>query len=187
MKIVGLTAPRGAGKDTAALTFGELGYRCIAFAEPIKHAVEDMFSLDAEVWTDRQLKESTLHDSGLVPGLHCSPRYLAQTLGTEWGRDLIAPDVWVRAVESKIKAEARLYGAQKFVVTDVRFSNEAEWIRSLAGRVVEIDRPGYNWNPEHASEVGPADELVDHTLLNTGSLADLRVAAMDVESRLWSG
>lgn len=187
MKVVGLTAPRGAGKDTAGLTFSELGYVQIAFADPIKRAVEAMFDLCPEVWDDRQLKEQTLHQSGLIPGFHFSPRYLAQTIGTEWGREIITPDIWVRAVERKLHVQARQHGVQKFVITDVRFSNEAEWIRSLAGRVVEIERPGYAWNADHASEAGPDDQLIDHTLPNAGTLTELRHATMAVEDRLWSG
>lgn len=187
MKIVALTAPKGAGKDTAGAALVELGYRPIAFAEPIKRAIEAMFDLPAEIWDRRDWKEATLDDSGFMPGLAVSPRFLAQTIGTEWGRESIDPNVWVKAVERKIENEARQYGTDKFVVTDVRFANEAVWTRSMGGYVVEIVRPGHEWNADHTSEAGPADELIDARVHNDGTISELHDMMYEVEGDLWSG
>lgn len=182
MKIVALTAPKGAGKDTAGAALVELGYRPIAFAEPIKRAIEAMFDLDPDVWVDRDRKEAEV-----VPGLPATARWLAQSLGTEWGREIIDPNIWVKAVERKIENEARQYGTDKFVVTDVRFANEAVWTRSMGGYVVEIVRPGHEWNADHASEAGPADELIDARVHNDGTISELHDMMYEVEGDLWSG
>jgi hypothetical protein len=49
-----------------------------------------------------------------------------QTLGTEWGRNLIADDLWV-------KSAIRRAGDLRTVITDVRFPNEMEAVVAAGG------------------------------------------------------
>lgn len=172
MKLIALTAPKGTGKDTVGSIMTDMyGMERIAFADPIKRAIEAMFDLDPTIWDDRELKEQTLHESGLLPGLHASPRYMAETIGTEWGRDIIGPDVWVKAVERRVENRMREAPADLngFVVTDLRFDNETIWTRSMGGRVVEICREGYEWDPYHPSNAGPTAELIDDSIENSNT------------------
>src|SRR4051794_29167915 len=69
-----------------------------------------------------------------------TPRHVMQTLGTDWARDMIAPEFWSRAWTSSAKA-ALARGAPGIVVEDCRFPNEAEAIRALGGRIIRILRP----------------------------------------------
>ncbi len=66
-------------------------------------------------------------------------RYIQQTLGTEWGRNVIHRDVWV----SLGMAKARRYTEQgvNVVFDDVRFQNEMQSIVLAGGLDVRIDRP----------------------------------------------
>lgn len=184
MKIIALTGPKGSGKDEAGAALMKAGYRPMAFAEPIKEAIETMFSLDPRIWHDRDLKEKTLDETGILPGLDVSPRLMAQTLGTEWGRELIDPDIWVKAVEARIQYEANEVGVNKFVITDLRFDNEIEWVQSMGGRVVEVIRPEHNWSTDHASEAGPDPELIDGAILNNASIEILHQRTLDLEDTL---
>ena len=63
-----------------------------------------------------------------------------QTLGAEWGRDLIASDLWTMAWRQAAKA-ALANGAPGIVAEDCRYENEAVAIRALGGVVVRILRP----------------------------------------------
>ena len=63
-----------------------------------------------------------------------------QTLGAEWGRDLIAPDLLTMAWRQAAKA-ALASGAPGIVAEDCRYENEAVAIRALGGVVVRIIRP----------------------------------------------
>jgi hypothetical protein len=55
------------------------------------------------------------------------------------------------------------------VIADVRFPNEAEWIRAQGGEVWRIVREPATQAAAHASEQGIPPELIDRTIDNTGT------------------
>ncbi len=88
-------------------------------------------------------------------------RRLLQDLGVG-ARRVLGPDVWVRALERRLPLEQRPHTfdrTDRFVVTDVRFCNEADWVREMGGEVwlvVRVDqeqRPYEAIDPNHESEV----------------------------------
>ena len=97
-----------------------------------------------------------------------TPRYLAQTLGTEWGRS-IHPDLWVYLLMRDILE----MDAPVAIITDCRFPNEVEAVRKAGGVVWWVERDGIAPVRAHASEnaIGPQD--CDRTILNLGTLDDL--------------
>jgi len=113
--------------------------------------------------TDGDLKEEP------IDGLGVSPRYLMQTLGTEWGRDTIHPDLWLRAAERHLEI---INGP--VVVPDIRMGNEAAWIRQQDGFVWHVRRPGVS-TPEggHKTEQRLQVEPGDHLTVNAGNLGHL--------------
>lgn len=160
---VGLTGPAGCGKDTAAIGLcASLGYERFAFADPIKDALAAMTGIDRSELDDRDRKEHP------IEGLGVSPRRLAQTLGTEWGRDVVDQEWWLKLMAFRSR-EAPLV-----VIPDVRFDNEAGWIRQRGGIVVQLSRPSIQAVEQHASEAGVSRELIDLHLSNSGSVVDLR-------------
>ena len=64
-------------------------------------------------------------------------------------------------------------GADICVITDLRFENEAQRVHDLGGTVIEIDRKAVEIGDGHASEIRLPDEMIDLTIDNNGSLADL--------------
>jgi hypothetical protein len=87
-------------------------------------------------------------------------------LGTEWGRDLIHPDIWVIAARAQIER----YGDADIVFDDVRFENEASMIRELGGLIIHVDRLGNDDNDRHRSEDGIYDQTADRFIDNDGDL-----------------
>lgn len=71
--------------------------------------------------------------------------------------------------------EARYPDADVVCVTDVRYPNEAQRVRDLGGVVWEVIRPGLE-SDGHGSETPLPRDLVDVTINNDGSLADLERA-----------
>ena len=85
-----------------------------------------------------------------------TPRLLLQLLGTECGRQIIHPNIWVNALMSEYngvicsKKESNdfvLAGEEKiyvkypnWIITDVRFSNEAKAIKDRGGILIRIER-----------------------------------------------
>jgi hypothetical protein len=111
----------------------------------------------------------------VMPEWGFSVRHFLQVFGTECIRDNFGADFWVKKMRSAI---TRLSGELAFpvVITDCRFENEAEMIRSLGGGVIEIRRPGLRAS-DHASDAGIRADAV---IINGGTLRDLADAIADL-------
>lgn len=150
MKLIGLTGPAGCGKTTIAnYMHEEHGFYHLAFATPIKEALTAMLGISVDRLDDHRYK-----DLPLVPAIGKSPRELMQTLGTEWGRNMINPDLWGVLLQSKINFNSQIAPNQPIVISDVRFENEADRIRNQGGKIWHITRPNnpHNIGKTHASE-----------------------------------
>lgn len=165
-RLVGIAGLAGSGKDTAAdYLRTRYGFEKYSLAEPIKAALNAMFGWTSEMWEDREWKERPAHEA-------CgrSPRFLSQTLGTEWGRQVVDGEVWVARAHSRWMAlhdgvDATFGPLPRLVIPDVRFQNEARWIREQGGVVVEVVRHGTP-QQDHASEAGIPDRLIDYRVSN---------------------
>lgn len=168
--LIGLTGAAGAGKDTVASLIA--GAHVTAFAEPLYQCVSTITGIAVNLLRDREIKEQT------IPWLGKSPRQLLQTLGTEWGRNTVCQDIWVRSLLERVSP--LLAAGRIVVVTDVRFDNEAVAVAAAGGEVWRIVRPGWcclsGESAAHASEAGVSDHLVARTLVNDGTLDALRRA-----------
>ena len=177
-RIIGLTGLAGSGKDTVRdMLQSDHGFVGLAFADPIRHMLGALFNITgiSTHWMhERDLKEQP------IPGLDVSYRHMAQTLGTEWGRQL-HPDFWLRGAAEHIAAQRRL-GATQFVISDVRFVNEAQWLHEMGGEVWRIERPGIEPVRDHESERQVLQIKADRVLDNSGSIEDLWKLVNDV---LW--
>lgn len=173
MKLIGIHGKAGSGKDTIGeyLT-AHHSFLKFSFAAPLKAMIDTAFGpID---WDDRVTKEQPL------PLLGKSPRQLAQTLGTEWGRNCIHPDVWVILAECQVKdIETASWpqdaDVQGIVYTDLRFENEATWIRNRGGEVWHLRRDTAGVI-DHPSENGIAFRENDRVILNRGTISELYAA-----------
>ena len=93
-----------------------------------------------------------------------TPRYIMQTLGTEWGRNLIDPDIWPKVLMAHAESS-------KLIIPDVRFENEARMVRSRGFLIHIKGRGGVDGN--HASEGGIKPLRHEQVISNKGTLADL--------------
>ncbi len=172
MIIIGFTGPAGCGKDTAAMALvRQLGFTRMSFAAPIKEALNAMFGWDPGMWLDREWKERYLD------GFRESPRTLAQTLGTEWARAL-DPDFWVKVMDHRI--DLGPVKLERVVISDVRFPNEATWIRSHGGHVINASRDLDTVVAEHSSEAGLSWDLIDFQLANSGGVKQLEKETVEL-------
>jgi hypothetical protein len=160
--VIALCGRAGAGKSFAAEALALYGYRTVKFAGPLKGMLRALGLTEAEIEGDR--KEAPC---ALLGGK--SPRQAMQTLGTEWGRGLIDPELWTRAWS--LEVEKRLALGQKVVVDDCRFENELAVVQQF-GRAIRIRRPGATIAAPHASETG-LDHVDMLSVWNTGTPVDL--------------
>jgi len=163
MILIGLTGRAQSGKDSVA-DYLEVqhGFFRVAFADPIKEA------LHAAFWEDMDEGDK----EAAIDWIGKSRRELMQTLGTEWGRQIIGEDIWIRRMERLMGADVE-HTDTAVVISDVRFENEARWIRERGGKVWLIKRPDATPVRQHSSEDGIPEELLNGIINNVGTLAEL--------------
>ncbi len=170
-RIIALTGPAGCGKSTIAEALDLHGFQTVKFAGPLKSMLRAFYrscGLDDEDIQARIEGALKQEPDPLLGGK--TPRWAMQTLGTEWGRNLIAQDLWVAAWRGSALS-ALSFGAEGVVADDCRFPNEAETVRALGGVVVELMRPGVERDAQsHASEAGIMPDIL---VLNDGPPAEI--------------
>ena len=70
-------------------------------------------------------------------------RKLLQKRGTEEGRAIYGEDIWTRTLETWIRRHHET-GVERIIITDLRFRNEVEWVKSLGGMTFRITAPQRN-------------------------------------------
>ncbi len=164
-RVIGFAGYAGCGKNAAAEALGGV---VIGFADPIYAALAALLAVPEETLRARDTKE-------LPMACGKSPRDLLRSLGTEWGRECVRPDLWVWRARQRIQAAHRA-GAAVVAICDVRFENEVAFIRGeLGGQVWWIERPGLDCG-DHVSDksVRPLD--CERVIQNDGTLDELRAA-----------
>ena len=169
--LIGLSGWAGSGKDTAAeYLIDEKGYTRVAFADPLREA---LLRLNPIVSNDIDGMYFTLSQMVHFHGWEGAKRYstnvreLLQRMGTEVGRQMISPTIWVDlAMRESAKHEL-------VVITDVRFPNEADAIKAAGGVLWRIQRPYVSPANSHSSETALDDYKFDAVVENNGSIEDL--------------
>jgi len=175
--LIGLYSPAPqSGKSTAALFLQQsrLIKRCsrLSFATPLKMMSITFFECIG--YSEIEAQDLVFNrKEDVVPEINKTSRYVQQTLGTEWGRNLIGQDLWVKAMQGQVERH-REQGIS-VAIDDVRFFNEAQMIKSLGGQVWKIMRPGLIPPRDHASEGSLNNwDGFDHVIMNDGTVQDLR-------------
>jgi hypothetical protein len=172
MSLIGIAGAARSGKDTAGLHLCQhFGFRRYSFAGPLKDMLLGMGLQPADLDAYKDLP---------LTWLGITPRRLMQTLGTEWGR-AVDPDLWVKLMDRNLKFDWRLGRHQ--VITDVRFDNEAAYIRANGGLLIHLRRTSAGSVEAHSSEAGlpvlAGDVLID----NDGPLHQLYDQLTEIVSR----
>lgn len=154
--IVAIHGPLNAGKDTIAtiiddlqLRFGGAPFAHYKFARPLKDAARVMFGFTHTQLEDRVLKEA------VDPFWGFSPRKAIQLLGTEYGRNMLREDIWIKRAEQEIIKNTEV--GFRTIISDLRFQNEADWCDKMNALTIVITTPAEadnNIARVHSSEAG---------------------------------
>lgn len=193
MKLIALCGAAGAGKDTVA---DMLPARKLAFADALYREVAEAWGVEQHVLRCRETKEKSLPELALR---YCNDgRFLEAHRDTPWDagrspRQILQwwgdyrraqdPDYFVKLTRKELVnwdwASAAGGERSGFVLTDVRFPNEAAMVRQLGGQIWQIRRPGYEaGGTGHASDTDGSEFSPDRVLVNGGSLEDLRATVL---------
>lgn len=134
-----------------------------------------------------------------------TPRKMLQLLGTEAGRDIIHPNIWVNALFNKYKGkeiESVSSNNVKYIsnivypnwiITDMRFSNELKVVKDKGGITIRVNRE-YKYgdlshipitvnkvfNGEHPSETALDNAEFDYIIQNDGTIKDLVIKVREI-------
>lgn len=169
IQVLGMSGKARSGKDYLAghVAIGQFGFHPVALADHFKISAAAKGVLEGGIPFDvdvKQLWETDKDDAH---------RDAFQQEGTQRGRLVYGEDVWCRHAELWMYKLHVLYGYSHFVVTDVRFANEVEWVKALGGKVYRVIGRGgiQNGLQAHASETAldrytGFDRFVDNSIEN---------------------
>jgi hypothetical protein len=181
--IIAFSGLAGCGKSAAGAYLAEShGFARTRFAAPLKAMLAAFYASLGYPQSDIDMRlEGDLKERACPHLCNSSPRRAMQSLGTEWGRQIIGPSLWVDAWRET--ACRVLDEGGRVVVEDCRFDDEAAAIRALGGIVVQIKgRGGIAGN--HASEAGVSPDM---TIWNDGPLDILHARLDGIVDRIARG
>lgn len=169
LPVIGIAGKARAGKDTVADFIGTyIPATRHSLADPIRgmlHAIG--INLNDDYWKTR--KEE------IIPALGKSPRQMMQTLGTEWGRKLVNPHIWIMMAHQRLMTTS-----DTLIVPDIRFTNESDWVRAMNGVMIHVDNPRVEEVSVHSSEKGVPRLENDIVIVNDSTLEDLQATVKEI-------
>ena len=140
--IIGVCGFIGSGKDTIADYLVNIHqFRRESFANSLKDAVSQVFGWDRDMLEGRTRQSREWRERVdpwwakrlNMPDL--TPRWILQYWGTEVCRRSFHDDIWIAALENKLRSSN-----DDVVISDCRFPNEIKSIKAAGGIVVRVVR-----------------------------------------------
>jgi len=140
--IIGVCGFIGSGKDTIADYLVNIHqFRRESFANTLKDAVAQVFGWDRDMLEGRTRHSREWREQVdpwwaerlSMPDL--TPRWILQHWGTEVCRRAFHDDIWIAALENKLRNSE-----DDIVISDCRFPNEIKSIKDAGGIVVRVVR-----------------------------------------------
>ena len=180
MVIIGFGTTAQSGKDTSCdyllNKFPEGTAAKVPFADGVKQTAMNVFGLSySQCYGSKEDKETSdsrfpkLNQSG-----EFTPRELMQGIGDQLRA--VYPAVWIDKVFNVEIPKLKSQGYSVFLISDVRYPNEALKIKEHGGYLVKVNREGSGvlTGKGHASETSMNDfKDYDFIINNNGSFQDL--------------
>lgn len=163
------------------------GWEIRKFAGKLKDIASHLTGIDVEDFEDQEFKKTNLGPEWDVPATTSlvngvidlsemrpmTVREFLQKLGTNALRNGLHDNVWVNALMSDYKNDDQTGLLPNWIITDVRFPNEAKAIKDKGGIMIRIDRPGISPINNHPSEIGLDDWKFDYKIANVSDVISL--------------
>lgn len=176
------------------------------FAGKVKEVASLLTGIPVEAWEMEQVKNGFLGDQWMVKTLYretkvltmdegnkyphipfkgMTGREMLQKIGTDCMREHLHPDTWVNALFADYKRTTphKYYpdgvgDYPNWIITDVRFPNEAKAIKDRGGVLIRVNRPDEVMIEEH-SHLHPSETALDtyqdwdYVIENDGTIEEL--------------
>lgn len=165
--IIGLHGPKQSGKDyfyqVVKTSFPDKPIHKLAFADFLKTELLNIFQLANEEEYDsfkQNVLQFNIHDDVRV----IDARHVVREIGMMIRR--LRPEIYNDTIRERIKVCPDCI----WIITDVRFPDEAQLIKELGGILIQIYRLGYGYDG-HITETKLNDSMIDYNIYNFGSLS----------------
>lgn len=169
--ILGLHGKMGAGKNTAAARialYSPLPVVEVSYAAKLKESAAALLGCTVEhleAWkNDERVQIIVCDHIGPMFYEGQTARAFLQRYGTEAHRDVFGEDFWLDAALPR----DRDYSRALYVVTDVRFPNEAQRVRDLGGMVVKIIGPRSDTGAHRSEQDLDCDYTINNIVRTDG-------------------
>ena len=130
MEIIGLLGHQGVGKNYIA----EFLMNNILDKKPtLIVAFADHFKIDCVCKHNIEYEKVFYQKDNIT-------RKKLQKIGTEDGRNKYGENIWINVTKNWMKTYHER-GIKRFIIADVRFQNEVDWIKSENGTIIKINAP----------------------------------------------
>lgn len=166
--IIGLSGYARSGKDTIAeILIMNYGFKRLAFADNIRKAVKVINPIiSGDIRANEMIDSYGWEVAKSTPEM----RRILQVFGTEVGRQMFGEDFWVQQVFRQMEQDNAY---ENFVITDVRYPNEADFIRERGGEIWRVSRSSIKAINSHSSETALDSYDFDRHISNDKDIADL--------------
>jgi hypothetical protein len=194
--VIGVSGKIGSGKDTVGKIIQNLTndhWEIKKYADKLKVITCLLLGCTRERLEDREFKEKELGeewwyyttgiDSSGIPSqmytldnfpfhpskailVKLTPRKILQLLGTECGREILHPNIWINSLFADYK------GLPNWIITDMRFPNELSAVKDRKGITIRVNR-GEGNTGDHPSETALDNAEFDYVIDNEGTMEEL--------------
>lgn len=199
MAILGISGYIGVGKDTVGNIIKKLdidsNWQIKKFANKLKQIATILTGIPSEMFEDQEFKKTylgeewtlkTKTDHTLIKDgkatmaeiiTKMTVRDMLQKLGTEAMRNGLHPDTWINALMcdyKKVKDKDEEYSYPNWIITDVRFPNEYDAIKSKGGVIIRVNRnESEKESIKHVSETALDGYIYDYVINNDSDINNL--------------
>jgi len=189
--------------DYEELLDDDSGWQTRKFAGKLKDIASHLTGIDIEDFEDQDFKKTNLGKEWWTPSQvtfvdgkqtiqsykPMTVRDFLQKLGTDAMRMGLHDNVWVNALMADYKGTdlgewkgEKVYSENlpNWIITDVRFPNEAQAIKDKGGIIIRVDRPGVKPINNHPSETGLDGWKFDYRIANVSDIYSLKETIREI-------